>query len=45
MGGGGGKGLGKSLSWEDDGNDGNNISIWKNCLNAEVEVHATRKYN
>ena len=39
-GGGGGKGLGTSLSWQDDGN---NISIGKNCLNAEV--HATRKYN
>ena len=35
------KGSGEaSLSWQDDGNS---ISIGKNCLNAEV--HATRKYN
>ena len=40
MGGGGGKGLGTSLSWQDNGN---NVSSRKNCLNAEV--HATRKYN
>ena len=38
VGGGGGKGLGTSLSWQDGGN---NVSIRKNCLNAEV--HATRK--
>ena len=40
VGGGGGKGLGTSLSWQDNGN---NVSIRKNCLNEEV--HATRKYN
>ena len=40
VGGGGGKGLGTSLSWQDNGN---NVSIRKNVLNAEV--HATRKYN
>ena len=39
-GGGGGKGLGTCLSWQDDGNS---ISIRKNCLNAEV--YAKRKYN
>ena len=39
-GGGGGKGLGTCLSWQDDGN---NVSIRKNCLNAEV--HAKRKCN
>ena len=32
--------MGTSLSWQDDSN---NVSIRKNCLNAEV--HATRKYN